>query len=143
NLYEEMEDGSRLRAIVHSRSPQTFRTHYLGRPHHVHVKPLERLPWSVVTFVDTEMIDTYGLEVIGDAFIWAFIYLLLFVLLGGLYLLAKGGEVPRYFWPKASGGSGIEWGTATALAALPAFALAAYVAWSSRGALLAVAFAIP
>jgi hypothetical protein len=138
NLFEEMDDGQRLRAIVQAREAASFTTNYMGRPHQVYVQPLAELPWFVVAFSGTETITTMTVEIIGHAFILSLVYLTLFVLVAGLYWIAKGPEIPRWLWPNAHRP---EWSVTISTAALAAFGLAAWLA--DGDALLVIAMLIP
>jgi len=138
NLFEEMDDGQRLHAIVQARKEAAFTTTYLGRPHQVHVRPLAELPWFVVTFADTETTTTRTVEIIGHAFILCIVYLTIFALVAGLYWTAKGPEIPRWLWPNAHRP---EWSAGISAAALAAFVLAAWFADGDK--LLVIAMLIP
>ena len=99
NLFEEMEEGDRLRAIMHARTSMMMQSSYLGRPHRVYVQPLEHMPWTLVTFSDTEMVSTANLEILGHASVIAFLYLAFNGLLALIYFIVRGPETPLWLWP--------------------------------------------
>ncbi|MGI9238372.1 MAG: hypothetical protein ACR2QZ_13300, partial [Woeseiaceae bacterium] len=118
NLYEEMDDGDRLESMVRARSPQNLKTRYLGRPRQVFVKPLDDMPWSIVTFSDIELISTANIEIVAHAAILALMFLLFYAFLTFCYFLMRGSEVPLWFWPGSGSNQVARWRYVTAITAL-------------------------
>jgi uncharacterized membrane protein YphA (DoxX/SURF4 family) len=109
NLYEEMEDGERLRAIVLARATERISTSYLGRPHRVFATPLENLPWTVVTFSDKELVNTATLEILGHSAALSFGVVLAYAVLALLYFLLVGPVMHHWFWPGSHNGRMAKW----------------------------------
>jgi hypothetical protein len=109
NLYEEMEDGERLRAIVLARATENISTSYLGRPHRVFATPLENLPWTVVTFSDKELVNTATLEILGHSAALSFGVVLAYAVLALLYFLLVGPVMHHWFWPGSHNGRMAKW----------------------------------
>lgn len=99
NLFEEMDDGARLGAIVQSGTAAGLDTTYLGRPHQVFVRPIAQTPWTIVAFADKATLDTTILEILLDAMIFTIAYVALCVFLTVAYLIRHGQEVLEPFWP--------------------------------------------
>jgi hypothetical protein len=98
NLFQEVSNGSRLRAAVISDTGRHMKLNYLGRPHQVYVSPMGDLPWSVAVFSDTEPGRTVIFEILGHSMVLALAFLLINLVLTLLYLAWSGQELPRWFW---------------------------------------------
>ncbi len=101
NLFERIADHQRLRSAMGSRSPQTFTSWYHTRPHLLHVRPLEVVPWWIVTFYEKEILGTVNLEAVAHTLIVAFSYVFLFSLPLFVYGVLCVRHT-RWLWPEES-----------------------------------------
>ena len=76
------------------------------------------MPWSIVTFSDTELISTANIEVVAHAAILAVIFLFFYAFLTFCYFLLRGSEIPLWFWPGSSSIQVARWRYMTAAVAL-------------------------
>ncbi len=98
NLFERVEAQERLRSAMLSRSPQTFATWYHTRPHVLHVRPLEVVPWWIVTFYEKEILGTVNLEAVAHTLILALTYIFVLSLLPFIYGVVCMRHT-RWLWP--------------------------------------------
>jgi len=98
NLFQEVREGDRLRAAVLSGTERTFSSHYLSRSHQLYVRPMRDVPWSIVTFVDEELLRTAHIEALAHTIIFAVGYLSLYFLFFVVYRLNTGRHTP-WLWP--------------------------------------------
>ncbi len=98
NLFERVDDQERLRSAMLSRSSQTFASWYHTRPHLLHVRPLEVVPWWIVTFYEKEILGTVNLEAVAHTLIVALTYVFLFTLLPFIYGVVCVRHT-RWLWP--------------------------------------------
>ena len=101
NLYDDDGIAERLRATIRSHATIDFDGRYRTRPHRVHVKPVQNIPWTIVMFEDAEITRTSGVEVLSWVTLLLVAHLLLLGLLTGVYLSINGRETPAWIWPTA------------------------------------------
>jgi hypothetical protein len=99
NLYEEMSEGQRLRAILDAGIASPLDSNYRARPHLLYARPMESLPWSVVTFMDNEILRTSFLESLMHSVMLMFGHVMLYFLVTLVYLFQKGRSSPDWLWP--------------------------------------------
>jgi hypothetical protein len=103
NLFDELKDTDRLAAAMLSGSDEHFDTSYLNRRHKIFIRPLESRPWWIVTFYDTEILNTIFMEAVVDAAALAILYTLCLVtpivLMYGLVLRRKPSV---WLWPSTA-----------------------------------------
>lgn len=100
NLFADDGVATRLRAALAARTDANFYSHYQTRSHQIHVHPIPDLPWSVLTFVDDEVLRTLHIELLARTAVLVTIYLLLALLGTLLYMLFHGREPPMWLWPR-------------------------------------------
>jgi len=98
NLLLEVDDSKRLNAALSARIPRSLRMRYHGRPHLLHAAPLRDLPWSVVTFVDRELLRTTSIEALALSLVLAAAYLVP-LLLGSIAFALIAGREASWLWP--------------------------------------------
>ena len=99
NLFGEVSEGDRLRAILRSGATSWLDTKYRAHPHQVFARPMEQLPWSVVTFLDDEILRTSFLESLMHSVMLMLNHLLLYFLITLAYLAFWGRSSPVWMWP--------------------------------------------
>jgi hypothetical protein len=102
NLYEELGDGERLRAILDAGISSELDSNYRARPHQIYARRLDKLPWSVVTFLDDELLRTSFLESLMHGVMLMLGHLLLYFLSTLMFLFVRGRSSPLWMWPYIS-----------------------------------------
>jgi hypothetical protein len=144
NLFDELEDAARLRAILLAGTDQGFETNYLTRPHELYVLPLRKLEgsrWSIVMFRDLEVMRTLKSEALTSALYWAFLVALLSQGLPALLLRVLVGRRAPWLWPDP-GDLRLNWLLAAGYGALAVLAGLCLVVLSGT-ALIVISFAVP
>jgi hypothetical protein len=100
NLLEDDGLAAHLRAALATRSKVDFEARYRTRPHQIHVRPVEGLPWFVITFADDEVLSTFRAELLTRTAVLLGAFLL-FAFLGTLgYMAVRGRQPPVWMWPR-------------------------------------------
>ncbi len=100
NLLDDAGIAARLRAIMVADTDARIYAQYQTRPHQLYVRPVNDLPWFVVTFVDDEVLRTLHIEVIVSTVALITGYLLLVLVATLLYILLQGRSPPHWVWPR-------------------------------------------
>ncbi|BFU95589.1 MAG: hypothetical protein NTNFB02_23110 [Nitrospira sp.] len=77
SFIEETDHNRRIQAALAGRSEQEGDGLYWGHDHHFVVKPLERLPWTLVVFRDKELLRTADAEGLATAGLMLLLYVLI------------------------------------------------------------------
>lgn len=102
NLFEEVSDGERLKSILRAGIASRLNTKYRAQPHQVFARPMQQLPWSVVTFLDDEVLRTSFLESLMHSVMLMLSHLALYFLATLVYLALWGRSSPVWMWPYLS-----------------------------------------
>ncbi len=108
NFFWETDDNLALQAAVHARqeckAEQTsgckIAGHYNGKKHHFFVTPIESVPWSLVVFYETRLLETVSFEIGVIAAGIFFLYVALFGLVIVLIHFFGPGEHWSWCWPQ-------------------------------------------
>ncbi len=104
-LFEEVRDGETLAARVATRSSDVLRSTYRADSHLFRVLPMSGVPWSLVVFVEREMLRSLHFEVLTFTLLLLSSYLLVLALLAawsGAAPSSSGRGVIALFWPAES-----------------------------------------
>ena len=104
-LFLETDRHRRLRAAVAARHAELMNVRYFGQDHRFYVTPLEqpaRANWSLITFADKEPTRTVNIEWLVTAWLFALIYLSVYVLLCVVILIWRPSYRASWMWPDAS-----------------------------------------
>ena len=107
NLLDDEGISARLRAALVSQANVHFSANYRAKSHQLYVTPLQQssrtnMPWSIVTFVDNEVIRTVSFEILARATILIALYLFILTAATIVYLLLCSRDTPRWLWPLAN-----------------------------------------
>jgi len=113
NLLDDDGLRDRLRAALTARTEVGLSSYYQTLPHQIHVRPMAGLPWTIITFVDDEVLRTFHVELLGRTS--ALIALYLFIALGVtlLYMFVFGRQPPVWMWPRREPDYWLAYRTAT------------------------------
>jgi hypothetical protein len=64
NIFEECDEAPALRSAILSRASKDLEASYLGRTHHMFVRPIANLPWSLVAFRAEQALSAANFEVV-------------------------------------------------------------------------------
>ena len=106
NFLEETDNNAELSALIHARAEGRFEGKYWGIGHHFYAKPIEELPWTLVTFRSKEMFRTINFEILmfsSCLFTLYIIGLLMWLkVLSVWYRTDAWGQAVRWLWPRQS-----------------------------------------
>lgn len=110
NFFWETDNNLALQAAVHARQDcETEQAredckiagHYNGRKHHFFVTPIESVPWSLVIFYDTRLLETVNFEIGVVAAGMFFLYVIPFVLAIAIRHFFVSRERWSWCWPQS------------------------------------------
>ena len=110
DLFEEVSDPERLRALVMAERPEPIRIDYGSVPHELYIRPLSELRiagsetmqsngWFLVTFRDLRLAQTVNTEAALTALFWCTFYFVPFLFLPALILIMQGPKHNGWIWP--------------------------------------------
>lgn len=102
NFFEEVSEGEHLKSILRAGVASRLDTKYRAQPHQVFARPMQQLPWSVVTFLDDETLRTSFLESLMHSVMLMLAHLVLYFLATVVYLAFWGRSSPVWMWPYLS-----------------------------------------
>ena len=101
NFFWETDDNLKLQAAVQAKRTDKIAGHYNGKKHHFFVTPIESVPWSLVVFYDTRLLETVNFEIGVVAAGIFFLYVAIFVLgIAAIHLLVPGKHW-SWCWPQS------------------------------------------
>jgi hypothetical protein len=102
NFFAEADRDRRLRSAVASRRNETMNIRYWGEDYRASVRPMDDLPWTVVTFREKRGLRTINTEALLATLLFLLVLvgpcLLAFI---GLVLLVRPRYDARWLWPDA------------------------------------------
>ena len=110
NFFWEADNNLALQAAVHARQGcETDQAredckidgHYNGTKHHFFVTPIKSVPWSLVVFYDTRLLETVNFELGVVAAGIFFLYVVLFGLWIAIIHLPVSEEYWSWYWPQS------------------------------------------
>jgi hypothetical protein len=120
DLFEEVSEPERLRALVMAERASRLKTKYRSIPHELYIRPLREVVlhgtdvagenpapapvngWFLVTFRDLQLLRTANCEAISSALIWGTFYFLGLQFVPALILVVRGPKHSRWIWPSDS-----------------------------------------
>lgn len=100
NLLADDGLADRVRAALAAGAPADFGAQYGTRPYQIHIRPMQDMPWSVVTFADDEILRTLHIELLAQTGILVTLYLALALIGTLIYILFHGRTPPIWVWPR-------------------------------------------
>jgi len=100
NFFTECDDNPRSRAVVFSRVEKNLDVNYLGRGHRLYVRPIENLPWTLVTFADLTLIRSSELNALAVAIFLFTALAIIYLVLLFLSQVLKHSINLGWLWPQ-------------------------------------------
>ena len=101
NFFWETDTNRGLQAAVHARQDDKIAGNYHGQKHHFFVTPINSVPWSLVVFYDTQLLETVNFEIGVIAVGIFFLYVALFALGIAIIHLLVPGKRWSWCWPQS------------------------------------------
>ena len=104
NFFWETDENPKLQAAVQRRQKGKIAGYYNGRKHHFFVTPVDsdsNVPWSLVVFYDTQLLETVNFEIGVIAAGIFLLYVVLFALWITLIHFSGPRELWSWCWPQS------------------------------------------
>ncbi|MBF8293922.1 MAG: hypothetical protein HW389_467 [Bacteroidetes bacterium] len=98
NFFDECDEPGVLRASVVARSAEYVITRYWGQAHRMYIRPIEDLPFSLVTLHNEYQTRKVNLEIVTVALLLFFVYMIPFAIVVAIALLLPN-DLTRWMWP--------------------------------------------
>jgi hypothetical protein len=100
NLFQETDDGGRLKSAVAARREQHADGFYYGKEYRFYVRPMKGSPWSLVVLRQKEQLRRINVAAVVAWGLMFLIYIIGFVLVALLCRLLWPGYRAEWFWPR-------------------------------------------
>ena len=99
NLFAETSDDPQVRSAVLARQKKTLNIRYLGEDHTAHIRPMQELPWTLVTFRERRWLRTLNTEALLITLILVLALTMGFLVLLAFVLLLRPRYRAEWLWP--------------------------------------------
>jgi hypothetical protein len=100
NLFQETDDGGRLRSAIVTRLEQNFDSNYYGQPHRFVTSPWNGTPWSLVVMYQKDPMRRVNTAVVATWSVMFTLYLAGFVVAALLCQFFWPGYRAEWIWPR-------------------------------------------
>lgn len=99
NFFAETDENPQLRSAVAARQNDTMHIRYLGEDYAAHIRPMEDLPWTIITFREQRGLRTLNTEALLITLIFLIALAVALVVFIALVLLARPRYRAEWLWP--------------------------------------------
>jgi len=99
NFFTECDDNAKLVSSVFARVEKCITVRYLGRGHRLYLRPVDNMPWTLITCFDKRHLTVTSVNILTIAgTLYIPLFLLLTVLLSLMYFFRNAFR-PTWIWP--------------------------------------------
>ena len=99
NFFTECDDNAKLLSSVFARVEKYMNVRYLGREHRIYLRPVDNMPWTLITYFDKKHLTVTSVNILTIAgTLYIPLFLLLTLLLGLVYFFRNVFH-PTWIWP--------------------------------------------